>query len=49
MYVSIIALVIQQAMRTRRIVLSTVACLTLPYFDTLSHERNDFRKNGYWT
>jgi hypothetical protein len=28
----------------RRIVLSYVVCLALPYFSTLSHKRKDFRK-----
>jgi len=36
-----VALVIQHAMRMRRIVLSSVAYTTVPYFSTLSHE---FRK-----
>ena len=35
-----IALGIQHATR-----LSTVACLALQYISTLSHKRNDFRKN----
>ena len=39
-----VALVIQYAKRLRRI-LSPVACLVVPYFPTLSHERYDFRKN----
>jgi hypothetical protein len=43
--VCILALVIQQAMRMRRIILSSVACLVLPYVFTLSHKRHDFRKN----
>ena len=28
----------------RRIILSSVACLSLPYFPTLSHKRYEFRK-----
>ena len=37
-----VALGIQHAMRMRRIILSSVACLALPYFFTLSHKRRDF-------
>jgi hypothetical protein len=43
-YVCILALGIQHAKHIRPIVLSSVACLALPYFYTLSHKRHDFRK-----
>jgi len=39
------ALVILQAKHIRRIILSPVAGLALPYFSTLSHKRQDFREN----
>ena len=38
------ALVIQQAKRMRRIILSFVAFLALQHYSTLPQERNDFRK-----
>ena len=40
-----VALVIQHAQRMRPLILPSVACLSLPYFSTLSHKRYDFRKN----
>jgi hypothetical protein len=42
--VCILALVVQHAKCMRRIILSSAACTTLPYFSMLSHKWHDFRK-----
>jgi hypothetical protein len=39
-----VALVIRHAKRMRRIILSSVACLDLPYISTSSHKRHDLRE-----
>jgi hypothetical protein len=39
-----VVLVMQHAKRLCRIVLSSVTCLAVLYFSTLSHKRCDFRK-----
>ena len=42
-----LALVIRHAMCMRRIILSHMACLALPYFPTLPHKRYDFLEKRY--
>jgi hypothetical protein len=43
-YVSV-ALVAQNAKRMRRILLSSVVCLVVQYFNTMSPQRHDFHEN----
>ena len=40
----IVVLGIQHAKRMCHIILSSVACPSVPYFSTLSHKRHNFRK-----
>jgi hypothetical protein len=46
MYVTFI---IQHAKRLGGILLSSVACLVLAYFSTLSHKGHDCGEKSYWT
>jgi len=39
-----VALFIKYAKRMRNIIFSSVVCLTLTHFSTLSHKRHDFRQ-----
>ena len=48
-YLSVsVVLVIQHATRMRLIILSSVACLTVSYFFTLTHRPREFRKKYVW-
>jgi hypothetical protein len=40
-------LIIQHAMRMCRIILSSLACLPVPYFSILSHKRRDVRESVF--
>ena len=44
-----VALGTHNTKRKRCIIQSSVACLVLSYFSTLSHERYDFRRKSSWT
>ena len=39
-----VTLGMKRAVRMRRIILSSIACQTIQYFSTLSHNRHDLKK-----
>jgi hypothetical protein len=41
-----VALVIKHVKRIRRVILSSVVCLSPHYFSALSHKRHDYRKKS---
>jgi len=48
-YVWTRALGIRHAKRKHRVILTTSAYLSLPYFSILSHKQHEFREKNHWT